>query len=297
MLNAVALASLVVHLTDPHRADGGRGRFAGRVAIVTGAANGVGRATAQRFAAEGAAVVVADLDADGADRVAAAISTDGRRAIGVGVDVADETAIAAMVAAAVDHFGRLDILHNNAAALGADVYPHDLAIESLSLDIWNRTLDVNATGVLLGCKHAVPAMRTSGGGAIVNTASVAALHGGDDHAAYGTSKAAVVAITRYVASMYGPDRIRCNAVAPGLIMSDTARAALSEEQLAEFAAERALPWAAEPEDIADVVAWLASDESRCVTGQTIVADSGLIVRRPRDVIARWERRDRAAVDA
>jgi NAD(P)-dependent dehydrogenase (short-subunit alcohol dehydrogenase family) len=150
-------------------------------------------------------------------------------------------------------------------------------------------MSVNTTGVVLGCKHAIPVMRASGGGAIVNTVSVAALHGGDDHAAYGSSKAAVVALTRYVASMYGPDRIRCNAVAPGLILSETALAVLGPEELAEFAIERALPWAAEPEDIAAVVVWLAGEESRCITGQTVVADSGIMSRRPRDILKGWER--------
>jgi NAD(P)-dependent dehydrogenase (short-subunit alcohol dehydrogenase family) len=143
--------------------------------------------------------------------------------------------------------------------------------------------------VLLGCKHAVPVMRAHGGGAIVNTASVGAMHGGDDHAAYGTSKAAVVSLTRYVASMYGPDRIRCNAVAPGLILSETAKEVLTEHQLAEFQVERALPWAAEPEDIASVVSWLLSDDARCLTGETVVVDSGILARRPRDSMAAWGR--------
>lgn len=194
----------------------------------------------------------------------------------------------AMIHTAMTRFGRLDYLHNNAAALGADVYGRDLGIAELDLEVWERSMAVNARGALLGTKHAVPAMRSTGGGSIVNTVSVAALHGGDDHAAYGASKAAVVALTRYIASMYGPDKIRANAVAPGLIMSDTARAALSDDDLAAFAAERALPWAAETDDIAAVVAWLFSDESRCITGQTIVVDSGIMARRPRDAMASWE---------
>ena len=121
----------------------------------------------------------------------------------------------------------------------------------------------------------------------MNTVSVAAFHGGEDHAAYGVSKAAVVSLTRYVASMYGRDGIRCNAVAPGLIMSDTSKRMLTEHDMAEYAAERALPWAAEPDDIASVVCWLASDESRCITGQTIAVDCGLTARRPRDMLREW----------
>jgi NAD(P)-dependent dehydrogenase (short-subunit alcohol dehydrogenase family) len=194
-----------------------------------------------------------------------------------------------MVAATVAAFGRLDHLHNNAAALGPEVYGRDGKIHDLDLEVWNATLGVNTTGALLGIKHAVPAMRRAGGGSIVSTVSVAALHGGADHAAYGVSKAAVVNLTQYAASMYGADGIRCNAVAPGLILSETSLAVLDERQLAKYAAERSLPWAADPDDIASVVVWLLGDESRCVTGQTIVVDSGLMARRPQDSMVAWER--------
>jgi NAD(P)-dependent dehydrogenase (short-subunit alcohol dehydrogenase family) len=264
------------------------GRFVGKVAVVTGAGSGVGRATAALLAAEGAAVVVADVRAEAADATADAIGRAGGRAVASVTDVSDEEAVAAMIALATGQFGRLDVLHNNAAALGPDVYGRDDGVVELDLEVWERAMAVNATGVLLGCKHAVPAMRRAGGGAIVNTSSVAAFHGGDDHAAYGVSKAAVVSLTRYVASMYGPDGIRCNAVAPGLVMSETSKAVLGARELDAFAAERALPWAAEPEDVANAVAWLASDDSRCVTGHTIVLDSGILVRRPRDVMRTWE---------
>lgn len=264
-------------------------RFAGRVAIVTGAGAGVGRATADRLAAELAEVVVVDIDESAANTVVDEISRRGGNATAVAADVASEDDIRGLLEFTRREFGRLDLLHNNAAALGAAVYQRDLTIEDLDLSVWERTIAVNTTGVLLGCKHAVPLMRDSGGGSITNTASVAAFHGGDDHASYGASKAAVISVTRYVASMYGPDGIRCNSVAPGLVMSETARAALSDDALAEFAAERALPWAAEPEDVANLVVWLGTDEARCISGQTIVIDSGLLARRPRDIIAGWER--------
>ncbi len=264
-------------------------RFAGRVAIVTGAGSGVGRATAHRLAAELAEVVVVDIDESAANTVVQEIVRQGGSATAAVVDVASENDVRGLVEFTRREFGRLDLLHNNAAALGAAVYQRDLTIEDLDLAVWERTIAVNTTGVLLGCKHAVALMRDSGGGSITNTASVAAFHGGDDHASYGASKAAVISITRYVASMYGPDGIRCNSVAPGLVMSETARAVLSDDALAEFAAERALPWAAEPEDVANLVAWLGTDEARCITGQTIVIDSGLLARRPRDIIASWER--------
>jgi NAD(P)-dependent dehydrogenase (short-subunit alcohol dehydrogenase family) len=144
---------------------------------------------------------------------------------------------------------------------------------------------------MLGCKHAVPAMReTAGGRAIVTTASVSGLLGTDENAAYGSSKAAVIGLTRYVASMYGHEGIRCNAIAPGLILTERLAAALPERRLAAYAAERLLPWAADPEDIAAVVCWLASDEARCITGQTIVVDSGTTAHRPRHAMQRWDDR-------
>ena len=253
-----------------------------RVAIITGAGGGVGRATARRLGAEGVAVVAADLRYDAAEETTRLIVAAGGAALARHTDVSDEASVATTIASAVTEFGRLDYLHNNAAALGADVYGRDHQIHDLDLSVWNTTLGVNATGALLGIKHAVPQMQKCGGGSIVSTVSVAALHGGDDHASYGVSKAAIVALTQYTAAMYGRDCIRCNAVAPGLVMSDTTRAALSERELAKYAAERALPWASDPEDIAATVVWLLGDESRCITGQTIVVDSGIMTRRPRD---------------
>jgi NAD(P)-dependent dehydrogenase (short-subunit alcohol dehydrogenase family) len=271
-------------------------RFAGRVAIVTGGGGGVGRATALRLAAEGACVTVADIVTDTAADSVAAVEAAGGTALAVEVDVSDEEQVRHMVAATVERFGRLDILHNNAAALG-DVHQRDLDVVDLDVEVWDRAMAVNARGIMLGCKHAVPAMRASeplaadggGGGVIVNTASVSALVGADVNAAYGSSKAAVVALTRYVATMYGAEGIRCNAVAPGLILSDIAKQALSERQMAERACERLLPWAAEPEEIAGVVCWLASDEARGITGQTLVVDSGITAHRPIHAMKSWER--------
>jgi NAD(P)-dependent dehydrogenase (short-subunit alcohol dehydrogenase family) len=260
------------------------GRFEGRVAIITGSGAGVGQATAHRFAADGASVVVADISADAALATTEAITSSGGNAVAVTTDVSDEGAVVEMVNAAVSRFGRLDVLHNNAALQGLA----DGDLLDLDVEVWDRKLAVNVRGVMLGCKHAVPAMRAAGGGVIINTASVSGLLGADENAAYGSSKAAVIGLTRYVATMYGRDGIRCNSVAPGLIMTERNRAAMSDYRLAAYAAERLLPWPASPEDIASVVAWLASDEARGITGQTIVVDSGTTAHRPRHAMKAWE---------
>lgn len=163
-----------------------------RVAVVTGGGAGVGRATCLAFATAGTAVTVADIDASRADETADLVRASGGQAIAVPTDVSDEEAVRSMVDETVSTFGRLDVLHNNAAALGPHNYGRDTRVDELPLDVWETTMGVNLRGVMLGCKHAVPEMRRVGGGSIVNTVSVAALHGGDDHAAYGVSKAGVV---------------------------------------------------------------------------------------------------------
>lgn len=260
----------------------------GRVAVVTGAGGAIGRATCRRLAAEGASVVAADLRVDAASETAQLVHQAGGVCRAAELDVADEASVAALVSGVMDSLGRLDILHNNAALMSTSLPDGDLV--ELAVDVWDAKMAVNVRGVMLGCKHAVPAMRASGnGGSIINMASVSALVGVDRNAAYGTSKAAVIGLTRYIATMYGGEGIRCNAVAPGLVLDQRLEARLSERQLAEYAAERLLPWPASPDDVAGVVAFLAGDEGRCITGQTIVVDCGTTAHRPRHAMKSWER--------
>jgi len=256
-------------------------RFTGKAAIVTGAGSGIGRATAALLASEGAAVTVADISLDSAESAAAAITAAGGTARAQLVDVADPDEVAAMVADTTAAFGRLDVLHNNAAALDQNRFDQDVV--TMDLDTWQRVMDVNLTGPMLGCRFAIPAMLEGGGGSIVNTASAAAFYGSVTLAAYGTSKAGVVALTRYVATAYGDRAIRCNAVAPGVVVAREAQDALGGpmgDRLRRYTRGHLTGRLGYPEEIAHAVAYLASDEAAFVTGEVLRIDGGLTAHSP-----------------
>ena len=256
-----------------------------RVAIVTGAASGLGFATARRMVSEGAKVAIADIDRE---RGSAAANDLGDAAIALEVDVSDEQSVRRMVAAVVEHFGQIDIVHNNAAALGLDVLGRDGDVVDMDVEVWDRTMAVNLRGAMLVTKHAIPVMLSGGRGAIVNTSSLSGLLGEENHLAYACSKAALLAFTRHVANMHGAAGIRCNAVAPGLMLTDVAIERLSERDLKAFRSERLLDSAARPEDVANLVVFLASDLASCITGQTYVIDAGTMAKRPRAAMRMWE---------
>jgi NAD(P)-dependent dehydrogenase (short-subunit alcohol dehydrogenase family) len=255
--------------------DSGGGRVAGKVAVVTGGAGGIGSATARALAREGARVAVLDIDAAGAERVAAAIVATGGDAMAVGVDLSDEPSVVRAIRSVVDRFGRLDILHNNAALTDSGFLDRDTPVTDLDLEVWDRTLAVNLTSQMLTCKHTIPEMVRTGGGSIINMSSGASLKGDRTRTAYGVSKAGVNTLTMYVATSHGKENIRVNAIVPGLIITDAVRAHLNDEILSGLGRAVLTTHLGEPDDIANTVVFLASDESRYITGQLLSVDGGM----------------------
>lgn len=256
-------------------------RFTGKVAIVTGGGSGIGRATALLLASEGAKVTVADIADRAALAVVAEIESEGGTALAHVADVSRADHVEAMMDATIAAFGGLDVLHNNAAALDQNRLDQDVV--TMDLDVWDRVLAVNLTGPMLGCRFAIPHMLERGGGAIVNTASAAAFYGSHSLAAYGTSKAGVVALTRYVATAYGERGIRCNAVAPGVVVAKDAQDALGGpmgDRLRRYSTSHLTGRLGYPEEIAAAVAYLASDDARFVTGETLRIDGGFTAHTP-----------------
>ena len=248
-------------------------KLAGKVAIVTGGASGMGRATVLRFLADGARVLVADLNhANGAETLAVARAAGhGDRIAFTRTDVAREADVEAMVAAAVDRFGRLDIAYLNAGVGGA-IGP----IAETSVEDWDYTFAVLTRSVFLGMKHASLAMkRHRQGGVILVTASIAGMAGGGGSHAYSAAKAAVISLVENVAAELAADRIRVVGIAPGVISTPLVHRGRPDKFEKQFARQ---PWPerGEPENIADVAAFLCSDDARFITGETIRVDGGLL---------------------
>ncbi len=244
--------------------------------MVTGAGGGIGSASVERFVAEGATVVAADLFEQGVRDLAGRL---GARVVPTAIDIADEDSFRSVIDATMEQFGRLDVLFNNAALTDRDIQHRDTTAAEVPLEVWNRTLAVNLTGYLIGCRHAIPRMLAQGSGSIINMASNGALAGDSVRTAYCTSKAAVVALTKNIATQYGKKGIRCNAILPGPVITETFRKVAPE--LEPMLKRHALtPELGVPEDIAGLAAYLAADESRYMTGQALSMDGGLSAHHP-----------------
>jgi NAD(P)-dependent dehydrogenase (short-subunit alcohol dehydrogenase family) len=253
------------------------GRLDGKVAIVTGGGGGIGGATARALAREGAAVAVVDIDEGTAARVVADIAAAGGDSAALVADLSEEVQVISVIAATVERFGGLDILHNNAALTDSDFLSRDTAVTELSLSVWERTLAVNLRSQMLTCKHAIPKMIERGGGSIINMSSGASLKGDRTRTSYGVSKAGVNALTMYAATSHGKQGIRVNTIVPGLIITDAVKAHLNDKILANLSKSTLTPYLGQPDDIADLVVFLASAESRYITGQMIAIDGGMSV--------------------
>lgn len=248
------------------------GRVAGKTAIVTGAASGIGEATARRLAEEGASVAVADIDEINGNRVAAEIRETGGESVFLRTDLSRTDEIEEMVARTEERFGRLDILHNNAIA-----FQHGSATE-LDEAGWDLTLNVGLKAVFLASKYGIPAMRRTGGGAIINTGSVHSLVGFATCTAYDSAKAGILGLTRVLALDYGPD-IRVNAVLPGAILTPLwDNLEVPEEERRRYADMVPARRLGHGGDIANAVLYLASDEASFVTGTHLAVDGGLLCR-------------------
>lgn len=244
-------------------------RLDGKVAIITGGAGGIGSATARLMADRGAKIVIADIATQRAEDLAASLP----EAIAIHLDLEDETSIEKLIAATIERFGRLDILHNNAALLDPELALQDSDVEHMPTGLWERTFAVNVRGTMISCRTALPHLQKTKGN-IVNTVSSLAVQGHLIQVAYSSSKAAIIQLTRSIAASHGRRGIRCNAVAPGMTLTPALRQAFPPPLLAAVGGETLRDQLGEPDDIAEAVAFLASDSARNITGHVLMADGG-----------------------
>lgn len=251
-------------------------RFTGKVAVVTGAASGIGKATAQLFAAEGASVVIADIDSTAAAEVRANINGNGGKAIHVDCDISKDAQVRSLMSSAMQSFGRIDILVNCAARFlmkgGKDAREED----------WRESFGVNVAGTALCSRYAAERMKEAGGGAIVIVSSISGMIADPDYATYSTSKAALLMLARSLAIDFGSWNVRVNAISPGAVDTPSLKRQLIQEKLTQeqfeaiISGRQCLSMLIQPEDIAHPILFLASDDARAVTGANLVVDAGFL---------------------
>jgi NAD(P)-dependent dehydrogenase (short-subunit alcohol dehydrogenase family) len=248
--------------------------LADKVVVIAGGATGIGAATAQRLTEEGARVVVGDLNADQAERTAAELSAAGATALPFAFDIADEESCRSLIAFAVAELGGLDGLFNVAADTSSNTLGRDTDIVSVPVDVWQRTLDVNLTGAFFMARHAIPALLERGGGAIVNTLTGLVFYGDPGRPSYGASKGGLIPLTRHIAARWGKEGIRCNAVAPGFVLTEQSERNVSQVERDMIFSVNKSPRHGKVEDIAASVAFLLSDDAEWINGQMHLVNGG-----------------------
>ncbi len=254
-------------------------RLAGKVAFITGAGSGIGRAAARLFAAEGAKVAVVEIDRERGEQAAADIEAAGGSAVFVRTDITDEGQVRRAVERTVEAYGKLDVLYNCAGGSLVE----DAPVTEVDMAVWDRTINLDLKGTFLCCRHAIPAIVAAGGGSVVNMSSGAALRGGSPAHVYTAAKGAILSLTRALAGRHARDGVRVNAICSGRVLTERIRRSygtLTEPGLHvdpqdPVGRAKTYPfWVGEPEDMANIALFLASDESRMITGATIAADGG-----------------------
>jgi len=252
----------------------------GKVAIVTGAGAGLGAECARSLALHGARVAVVDINLASAQSVVAEIVAAGGQALAIQTDLTSEAAVSAMVSTVANHFGQIDVLHNNAAALDPAQRAGDRDVCNVDIEAWDRAMNVNARGAMLCCKHTIPHMLKTGGGSIIFATSGFGQLGDVTLTAYAASKAALMALARSVAAQYGKEGIRSNAIMIGFVLNEHAQKSVPEEIKQILLDQHLTPQLGSPRQIADVVSFLASDESSFITGAVIPVDGGFTSHSP-----------------
>lgn len=252
------------------------GRLNKRIAIVTGAAGGIGAASARRLAADGATIVLADIDVAAASGIARTIPG----AMAIGLDLTDENSVKTLASRVIADFGRIDILHNNAAIQNDAQRQKDLDVVNLDVSAWDLAMAVNVRGAMLMSKHVIPHMIAQGGGSIIHSASGFGVQGESTLTAYGSSKAALIHLNRMIATQYGKQNVRSNCMVIGFVLTPMAVESTPDVVKDILLSHHLTPALGQPEDIANLVAFLASDESKFITGAAIPIDGGVTAHQP-----------------
>ncbi|MBP2327975.1 NAD(P)-dependent dehydrogenase (short-subunit alcohol dehydrogenase family) [Kibdelosporangium banguiense] len=250
----------------------------GKRIVVCGGASGIGAATAARLAEEGARVLIGDIDIEGATATGKRITAAGGVAVAMEFDLADEESIQALFDRAVSEFGGLDGVFNVGADLSEATIGRDGDLLSLDPEVWRRTFEVNLLGYARTCRAAIPLLLTNGGGAIVNTSSNASFVGETVRPAYAASKAGINALTRHIAARWGKKGLRCNAISPGLVLSEKALQTMNEQFRAAGLAATRSTRLGKPDDLAGTVAFLMSDDAEWINGQVWSVNGGVALR-------------------